>query len=110
MGGVLFIDEAYELANKGTEKDFGLEAIAVLLEEMENRRGEFVVVVAGYSQEMEKFLEANPGLKSRFTQYFHLEDYTPDELLAIAKKMVGDKKRKLSKDAEELLHKKLTLS
>ncbi len=109
MGGVLFIDEAYELANKGTERDFGLEAIAVLLEEMENRRGEFVVIVAGYSQEMEQFLEANPGLKSRFTQYFHLEDYTPDELLAIVKKMVKDKKRKLSEDAEKLLHKELTM-
>jgi F-box protein 11 len=108
IGGVLFIDEAYALTNKGSESDFGPEAIEVLLEEMENRRGEFVVIVAGYENEMMNFLAANPGLQSRFTQYFHLQDYTPDELLAIARKMVLDKKRKLSSDAEELLYKQFT--
>ncbi|NNU98469.1 right-handed parallel beta-helix repeat-containing protein [Geobacillus sp. DSP4a] len=109
MGGILFIDEAYALTNKGSENDFGPEAIEVLLEEMENRKGEFVVVVAGYEKEMAQFLEANPGLKSRFTQYFHLQDYTPDEMVDIARKMVRDKKRKLSQDAEEALHKEFTL-
>jgi F-box protein 11 len=108
MGGVLFIDEAYELTNKGMDRDFGPEAIAVILEEMENRRGEFMVVVAGYEGEMESFIDSNPGLKSRFTQYFHLKDYTPDELARIAQKMAKDQNRQLSPAAEQLLHKQFT--
>lgn len=108
QGGVLFIDEAYYLTNSGSKNDFGPEAIGVILEEMENRKGEFVVIVAGYEKEMMSFLEANPGLKSRFTQNIHLQDYTPDEMLQIARKMVKDKKRELSPDAEELLHKQFT--
>ncbi|SEM85546.1 right-handed parallel beta-helix repeat-containing protein [Lihuaxuella thermophila] len=108
IGGVLFIDEAYELTNKGLKNDFGPEAIAVLLEEMENKKGEFMVVVAGYTQEMARFLEANPGLKSRFTQYFHLQDYTPKEMVEIARKMVRDQKRQLSQDAEEALAEEFT--
>ncbi|WP_143255565.1 right-handed parallel beta-helix repeat-containing protein, partial [Anoxybacillus ayderensis] len=90
MGGVLFIDEAYELYKEATPNDFGKEAIAILLENMENRKGEFVVVVAGYEKEMNDFLESNPGLKSRFTHHFHIEDYTPDEMIEIAKKMAKD--------------------
>ncbi|WP_152608267.1 right-handed parallel beta-helix repeat-containing protein, partial [Halalkalibacter okhensis] len=108
IGGVLFIDEAYELTNKGGNNDFGPEALALLLEEMENRKGEFIVVVAGYNQEMHQFLEVNPGLKSRFTQFFELQDYTPDELVRIANKMANDKKRSLSESAVELLHKHFT--
>lgn len=108
MGGVLFIDEAYALTNKGSDKDFGSEAIEVLLEEMEKRKGEFIVVVAGYDNEMKAFLEANPGLKSRFTDYFYLHDYTPDEMVAIARKIASDHKRTLSPDAEELLFKEFT--
>ncbi|MEH7111584.1 right-handed parallel beta-helix repeat-containing protein [Neobacillus niacini] len=108
MGGVLFIDEAYELTNKGTKNDFGPEAIAVLLEEMENRRGEFMVIVAGYEKEMEQFLEVNPGLKSRFTQYYQLQDYTPDEMIAIAEKMITEKNREITSDAKSLLHKEFT--
>lgn len=108
LGGILFIDEAYSLTNKGSENDFGPEALEILLEEMENRKGEFAVVVAGYEKEMNQFLTANPGLKSRFTQYFLLQDYTPDEMVEIAKKMVGEKKRLLSNDAVNLLHKEFT--
>lgn len=108
MGGVLFIDEAYALTNKGSKNDFGSEAVEVLLEQMENRKGEFVVVVAGYDNEMKQFLEANPGLKSRFTDYFYLHDYTPDEMLGIARKIAKDHKRTLTKDAEELLFKEFT--
>ncbi|MCG7344045.1 right-handed parallel beta-helix repeat-containing protein [Sporosarcina sp. ACRSL] len=108
IGGVLFIDEAYSLTNKGTDRDFGPEVIEVLLEQMENRKGEFIVVVAGYDKEMQQFLEANPGLQSRFTQHFHLQDYTPDEMLDIARKMVKEKQRTLSIDAEELLTKHFT--
>ncbi|WP_052191890.1 right-handed parallel beta-helix repeat-containing protein [Priestia aryabhattai] len=109
LGGVLFIDEAYELSNKGSENDFGPEAIALILEEMENRKGDFIVVVAGYEKEMLNFLEINPGLKSRFTQYFNLQDYIPDELVEIAKKIANDNGRKLSVEAVDLLHKEFTM-
>lgn len=107
MGGILFIDEAYELSNKG-ENDFGPEALAVLLEEMENRRGQFIVVVAGYEAEMQQFLQTNPGLKSRFNQEFKLEDYTPEEMQAIALKLFTEKERVITAEALELLTKEFT--
>jgi SpoVK/Ycf46/Vps4 family AAA+-type ATPase len=83
MGGILFIDEAYTLAQKTGVADFGQEAIETLLKRMEDDRGKFVVIAAGYPKEISDFLKANPGLQSRFTKHFHLEDYTPDELTAI---------------------------
>ncbi|MCR5723757.1 MAG: AAA family ATPase [Treponema sp.] len=83
MGGVLFIDEAYTLANGG-ERDFGKEAIDTLLKRMEDDRGKFVVIVAGYKNEMHRFIESNPGLKSRFTTFIDIEDYNVDELCALA--------------------------
>ena len=79
MGGVLFIDEAYTLANKG-EKDFGQEAIDTLLKEMEDNRESLVVIVAGYMDEMQEFIDSNPGLKSRFTKKIHFDDYQASEL------------------------------
>ena len=79
MGGVLFIDEAYTLAGD----TFGKEAIDTLLKRMEDDRGKFVVIAAGYKKEMENFIQANPGLKSRFTHYIHLEDYNTDELFQL---------------------------
>ncbi len=82
MGGVLFIDEAYTLS-KGGERDFGQEAIDTLLKAMEDFREGFVVIVAGYGNEMKTFIESNPGLESRFNTYIHFEDYSPDELTAI---------------------------
>jgi SpoVK/Ycf46/Vps4 family AAA+-type ATPase len=82
-GGILFIDEAYTLAQKTGVADFGQEAIETLLKRMEDDRGKFVVIAAGYPKEISDFLKANPGLQSRFTKHFHLEDYTPDELTAI---------------------------
>ncbi|WP_010200151.1 right-handed parallel beta-helix repeat-containing protein [Bacillus sp. m3-13] len=109
IGGVLFIDEAYELTNKGGSKDFGLEAIAVLLEEMENRRGEFMVIVAGYEKEMQQFLESNPGLDSRITKKEYLEDYTPEEMVEIAKKMIQEKNHCLSELGEKALFDEFTL-
>lgn len=83
IGGVLFIDEAYSLSDGGGN-DFGREAIETLLKRMEDRRGEFIVIAAGYTQNMEKFMESNPGLKSRFDRMFYFEDFNPDELYTIA--------------------------
>jgi SpoVK/Ycf46/Vps4 family AAA+-type ATPase len=83
MGGGLFIDEAYSL-NRAGGNDYGNEAIETVLKRMEDRRGEFMVIVAGYPKEMEHFLASNPGLKSRFDKHFHFKDYTAKELLTIA--------------------------
>src|SRR5258708_3146503 len=82
MGGMLFIDEAYSL-KLADSADFGQEAIDVLLKLMEDHRDQFVVVVAGYPDEMKNFLTSNPGMKSRFNQYLEFEDYSPAELLTI---------------------------
>lgn len=82
-GGVLFVDEAYALA-EGSENDFGKEAVEVILKRMEDLRGEFAVIVAGYPDNMNKFLESNPGLKSRFDRTYDFEDYSPEELYTIA--------------------------
>ena len=81
MGGVLFIDEAYALAQK--DDAFGQEAIDTVLKAMEDHRDDLVVIVAGYTKPMEKFINSNPGLKSRFNKYFEFPDYTIDELEAI---------------------------
>ena len=82
LGGTLFIDEAYTLTRGKNE--FGQEAIDTLLKKMEDYKGQFIVIVAGYTNEMQQFLESNPGLKSRFNNYFKFEDYTPRQLLTIA--------------------------
>jgi len=82
MGGVLFIDEAYALTNRG-ENDFGGEAVDTLLKAMEDHRDDLVVIVAGYIAPMEKFLHSNPGLESRFNRFIDFPDYTLDEMMAI---------------------------
>jgi len=103
MGGVLFIDEAYALAPKGGGTDFGKEAINTLLKRMEDDRGKFIVIVAGYGKEMEGFINSNPGLASRFTKYIDFEDYTPEEMKDIFKSMVNSKGMTLGKGVEEIL-------
>ena len=84
LGGVLFIDEAYSLASGG-ENDFGREAIETILKAMEDHRDELIVVVAGYDGPMEKFINSNPGLQSRFNKYFYFPDYNGEQLLHIFK-------------------------
>ncbi len=83
LGGILFIDEAYALARKGMDNDFGREAIDTLVKLMEDNRDDLVVIVAGYTDEMHDFLTSNPGLISRFNKYIDFPDYTDDELMAI---------------------------
>ena len=87
LGGVLFIDEAYALVNQDSATDFGREAIEVLLKNMEDHRDDLIVIVAGYTDLMEKFIHANPGLESRFNKYFYFEDYTAPQLLEIFRSM-----------------------
>ncbi|MCF8242691.1 MAG: AAA family ATPase [Melioribacteraceae bacterium] len=103
MGGILFIDEAYTLSPKGTPNDFGKEAIDTILKKMEDDRGKFIVVVAGYTDNMKEFLDTNPGLASRFTKYIEFPDYNPEELTAIFKKFVESKGLALQAEAEDSL-------
>ena len=106
-GGILFIDEAYALHREGSEKDFGQEAIEVILKEMSDGSGDLAVIVAGYPDEMHAFLDSNPGLKSRFNSYFQFPDYTPQEMLDIGKLEAKDLDINLEQGAEEFLYKKL---
>lgn len=98
MGGVLFIDEAYTLAKGGS--DFGQEAIDTILKAMEDKRESFVVIVAGYSEPMERFLESNPGLKSRFNKNILFEDYSKSELISILKSFCTQNDMVLTAEAE----------
>ena len=97
-GGVLFIDEAYTLTSTSSN-DYGQEAVDTLLRYMENNRDDFVVIVAGYPNEMETFISSNPGLTSRFTQYIHFEDYSVDELMQILVGMAKKSGHRLDQDA-----------
>ncbi|NUO02722.1 MAG: AAA family ATPase [Saprospiraceae bacterium] len=110
MGGVLFIDEAYGLTNHtgSAHGDFGDEAIQTLLKRMEDNRGRFFVFVAGYTDNMEAFLKANPGLSSRFDKILRFDDYLPEDLQQIAIMMLNDEKLTLTTEAAEHLNKYLS--
>ena len=106
IGGVLFIDEAYTLNGRG-DNDFGQEAIDTLLKSMEDRRGEFIVIVAGYDELMDKFIHSNPGLESRFNRFLHFDDYNLEELIAIFKMRCEKENYTLSDSAEKAVRRKI---
>lgn len=99
MGGVLFIDEAYALTVGKGENDFGQEAVDTLIKAMEDHRDEMVVIVAGYPEKMERFLDSNPGLRSRFNKYLYFEDYQAEELVEILEGMCSKAQYRLSEEA-----------
>ena len=103
MGGILFVDEAYSLA-RGGEKDFGKEAIDTLVKAMEDHRSDIIVILAGYSQPMEDFLQTNPGLKSRFPIIIDFPNYSTFELFKIAENMLEQRQYKLNKEAKAKLY------
>ncbi|MER7246252.1 right-handed parallel beta-helix repeat-containing protein [Kribbella sp. NPDC000426] len=103
LGGVLFIDEAYSLAPVGIGNDFGAEAIATLVKLMEDHRDDLVVIVAGYVNDMSRFIGSNPGLSSRFTRTLMFEDYTAAELVAIVEHQAGGHQYEVSPDARVAL-------
>jgi probable Rubsico expression protein CbbX len=99
MGGVLFIDEAYYLYRPENERDYGQEAIEILLQVMENHRDDLVVILAGYRDRMATFFRSNPGMSSRIAHHIEFPDYTPDELLAITGSMVAHQNYHLDDEA-----------
>lgn len=106
MGGVLFIDEAYTLV-KDAGNDFGQEAIDTILKTMEDHRDDLIVIVAGYPDLMQKFINSNPGLKSRFNKYFHFADYSVDELEAIFAMYTNKYDYKLGEDVQKMVKEKI---
>ncbi len=103
MGGVLFIDEAYYLYRPENERDYGQEAIEILLQVMENQRSDLVVILAGYGARMETFFQSNPGFRSRIAHHIDFPDYSDDELLQIAETMLARGRYALSADARVAL-------
>ena len=103
MGGVLFIDEAYYLYKPDNERDYGSEAIEILLQVMENQRDDLVIILAGYKEPMDKFYESNPGLSSRIANHVDFPDYSVDELLEIARRMLEEQQYRLTPDAITVL-------
>ena len=99
MGGVLFIDEAYYLYKPGNERDYGAEAIEILLQEMERQRKDFVVIFAGYGDRMEAFYRSNPGLSSRVAHHLEFPDYSNEELMQIAALLLEDQHYRFSGEA-----------
>lgn len=113
MGGVLFIDEAYYLYRPENERDYGQEAIEILLQVMENQREDLVVILAGYKDRMDKFFQSNLGIRSRVAHHLDFPDYEPAELLAIAKLMLAEQNYRFSAEGEttfqEYVRRRMTL-
>lgn len=108
-GGILFIDEAYSLARSGEDsKDYGKEAIEILLKEMSDGSGDLAIIVAGYPNEMQVFLDSNPGLKSRFNMHYPFPDYLPQELMQILDNGFQKRSLEIVPEAREFLSKRLT--
>ncbi len=104
LNGVLFIDEAYALVpEEGSGRDYGQEAISTLLKRMEDDRDKLVVIIAGYTNEMKRFIDSNPGLQSRFNRYIAFPDYTPSELLEIFRMYAKKNQYRLTPDADKYL-------
>ncbi len=107
-GGILFIDEAYSLARKDDDgKDFGKEVIEILIKEMSDGIGDLAIICAGYPKETEIFLDSNPGLKSRFSHYFHFDDYLPEELYSISQYAAKNKEVEFNAEADDYLKEQL---
>ena len=109
MGGVLFIDEAYYLYRPDNERDYGQEAIEILLQVMENQRADLVVILAGYRERMQVFFRSNPGLSSRIAHHLDFPDYGADELEAIAQRMLDSMQYRLSDEGLEALREYIPL-
>jgi len=109
MGGVLFIDEAYYLYRPENERDYGQEAIEILLQVMENQREDLVVIFAGYGPRMDTFFQSNPGLRSRIAHHLEFPDYSQNELLQIAEKMLAEMHYQLTDEAKTAFSEYLTL-
>lgn len=103
MGGVLFIDEAYYLYRQENERDYGQEAIEILLQVMENQREDLVVILAGYKDRMETFFQSNPGVSSRIAHHLDFPDYSLEELLMIAQLMLSEQMYRISPEAQQAL-------
>jgi probable Rubsico expression protein CbbX len=109
MGGVLFIDEAYYLYRPENERDYGQEAIEILLQVMENQRDDLVVILAGYKDRMDTFFQSNPGMSSRIAHHLDFPDYAVDELMQIGQKMLAQQNYVLEPDAAAVFHRYLGL-
>jgi SpoVK/Ycf46/Vps4 family AAA+-type ATPase len=107
LNGVLFIDEAYAITQSESGNDYGAEAVATLLKRMEDDRDRLVVIVAGYTNEMKKFIDANPGLQSRFNRYIHFPDYSSDDLYKIFRKYLKKNEYTITKEAAAYLKDRL---
>ena len=103
MDGILFIDEAYTLTVNKADGDFGQEVVDTLLKAMEDHRENLIVIVAGYSDLMQNFINSNPGLKSRFSKFIHFDDYTPEEQLAIMEKMCAEQEYSMTEEAKQFV-------
>lgn len=103
MGGILFIDEAYYLYKPDNERDYGSEAIEILLQVMENQRDDLVVIFAGYKEKMDDFYKSNPGLSSRVANHVDFPDYNVEELVSIAKLMLQEQQYRFTREAEVAL-------